>query len=209
MWRTVKKTKKGKPLWDINEQGKLYSYRTQSLIGKLSRKEHPYYCVSDSGKTVYIHTLVAKAFPEICGEWFEGCEVHHKDCNPLNNCAENLIVCTKEEHLLFHKKYKEELENKRFRQYLKEKTKQARADNAYVIEKVREAKEKGNIKVHFYCRASKANRKGLSPIEVSVCKNQERNTFTTSFKSTVQDFKEKKYSCELKKFIETITKIAG
>ena len=31
---------------------------------------------------------------EICGEWFDGCEVNHKDENKHNNSATNLEVCT-------------------------------------------------------------------------------------------------------------------
>lgn len=49
------------------------------------------------------HVLVAKAFPEICGEWFENCHVHHKDCNPSNNTPENIICLTKEEHNKVHR----------------------------------------------------------------------------------------------------------
>lgn len=41
-----------------------------------------------------VHDLVARAFPEICGEWFEGAQVNHKDENPENNYAWNLEVCT-------------------------------------------------------------------------------------------------------------------
>ncbi len=37
-----------------------------------------------------IHRLVAFAFPEICGEWFEGAVVNHKDENKLLNEATNL-----------------------------------------------------------------------------------------------------------------------
>lgn len=48
--------------------------------------------------TVYAHILVAKAFPEICGKWFEGCEVDHKDCNRKNNNAYNLRCCTSKEN---------------------------------------------------------------------------------------------------------------
>ena len=49
-----------------------------------------------------VSVLVAKAFPEICGVWFEGCQVHHKDGNRINNNPNNLIVCTKEQHNLYH-----------------------------------------------------------------------------------------------------------
>lgn len=46
--------------------------------------------------------LVAKAYPEICGKWFEGCEVHHKNHNPSDNRAKNLIVLSAEEHKKYH-----------------------------------------------------------------------------------------------------------
>lgn len=48
------------------------------------------------------HLVVAKAFPEICGEWFEGCVVHHKDFDKLNNVPENLVVITQSEHAALH-----------------------------------------------------------------------------------------------------------
>lgn len=49
-------------------------------------------------KTNLIHRLVAKAFPEICGEWFDGCVVDHIDTVRDNNKAENLRVCTHHEN---------------------------------------------------------------------------------------------------------------
>ena len=53
-------------------------------------------------KTFTTYFLVAKAFPEICGKWFEGCEIHHKDGNYLNNRADNLECLSKEEHHNIH-----------------------------------------------------------------------------------------------------------
>ena len=52
-------------------------------------------CLCKDGKPRqrFISVLVAKAFPEICGEWFEGAEVDHKDTDTQNNTAENLRVC--------------------------------------------------------------------------------------------------------------------
>lgn len=41
-----------------------------------------------------VHRLVAFAFPEICGTYFDGAVVNHKDENPANNCAWNLEWCT-------------------------------------------------------------------------------------------------------------------
>lgn len=41
-------------------------------------------------KTKTLHIIIAKTFPEICGEWFEGAEVDHIDGDPSNNSAFNL-----------------------------------------------------------------------------------------------------------------------
>jgi len=41
-----------------------------------------------------INRLVAFAFPEICGEWFEGAVVNHKNEIKTDNRAENLEWCT-------------------------------------------------------------------------------------------------------------------
>ena len=41
-------------------------------------------------KPKYVHILVAKTFPEICGEYYEGCIVDHLDTVRTNNNAFNL-----------------------------------------------------------------------------------------------------------------------
>jgi hypothetical protein len=62
------------------------------------RKCGDYNAVQICGDNQYIHLLVARAFPEICGEWFDGCQVDHLDTNKLNNVASNLRVCTEKEN---------------------------------------------------------------------------------------------------------------
>lgn len=47
-------------------------------------------CVDGVVKLLSVHTLVALAFPEICGERFDGAEISHLDENPVNNTPENL-----------------------------------------------------------------------------------------------------------------------
>lgn len=62
------------------------------------------YMIVNLGKThndrkiKYVHRLVAKAFPEICGEWFEKCEVDHLNTIRDDNRAINLKVCTASEN---------------------------------------------------------------------------------------------------------------
>lgn len=56
-------------------------------------------CRDGKPKTHKVHHLVAKAFPEICGEWFDGCEIDHIDGMRNNNKATNLKVCTKSENM--------------------------------------------------------------------------------------------------------------
>lgn len=84
------------------------------------------------GKHEFGHILVAKAFPEICGEWFNGCEVHHKDRNSKNNKAENLICLTKQEHT---KEHYEELAERARNMFSKPKTNES-------IEKMKITKSK-------------------------------------------------------------------
>lgn len=58
--------------------------------------------VNIRGEKFYAYRLVARAFPEICGEWFDGCEVHHLDENSSNDRADNLRVVSIEEHHNLH-----------------------------------------------------------------------------------------------------------
>lgn len=71
------------------------------LLGEYT--DRGYYTVniaSDDGKKKpwRVHRLVAKAFPEICGEWFEKAQVDHLNANKKDNRAVNLKVCTAKEN---------------------------------------------------------------------------------------------------------------
>ena len=46
---------------------------------------------------------VALENPEICGEWFEGCEVHHINRDETDDRPENLIVLSHKEHTDVHR----------------------------------------------------------------------------------------------------------
>lgn len=53
------------------------------------------------GKTYSVHKIVARAFPDICGEWFEGAEINHLNEDKTDNRAINLRLCTRSENLRY------------------------------------------------------------------------------------------------------------
>lgn len=90
-----------KSLWGRYNKGSI------KLIKPQLSKRSGYYqtgLTDKSGKQFpyTTHYLVARAFPEICGEWFEGAVVHHCDFDRTNNIADNLIVVSREEHNRIH-----------------------------------------------------------------------------------------------------------
>lgn len=115
---------------------------------------------------------VARAFPEICGEWFEGCTVDHINTVPTDNRAENLRVVSLKDNInnpltiakmrgyktdeerIQHKKEMKQKENLRYAEYRKEYYKKNREKfNAYMrkyLETHPEQKEKSRIKSREY-----------------------------------------------------------
>lgn len=65
------------------------------------------------GLTTSVHRLVAFAFPEICGKYFDGAVVDHLDTVRHNNRAENLRWCTTSENHLNPITYEREKESHR------------------------------------------------------------------------------------------------
>lgn len=61
-------------------------------------------------KTIQVSRIVAFAFPEICGNYFEGAQVNHLDENPKNNKATNIRWCTCKENINYGTRGKRQAE---------------------------------------------------------------------------------------------------
>lgn len=91
------------PNYEISNKNGLRHFNTKKEFS--GRINHGYRMVSlGKYKEGSYHILVAKTFPEFCGEWFEGCNVHHKNFDRLDNRPENLIVLSANEHQKLHYK---------------------------------------------------------------------------------------------------------
>lgn len=102
IWRKIDEH----PNYEVsNQNGFRNTTRNKQPNGRINHWGYRMVRFGRNTKEIAFHILVAKSFPEICGEWFDGCAVHHKDGNKLNNTPENLIVLSKEEHHKLH--YKE------------------------------------------------------------------------------------------------------
>lgn len=84
-------------LYEISSLGRRRSLITgKFLADRLSKKGYNWASLRLNKKAHYypVSHLVAKAFPEICGEWFEGAEVDHINGIRNDNRAVNLKVCS-------------------------------------------------------------------------------------------------------------------
>lgn len=87
----------GFSMYQVSIEGEVMNKKTGRLLKQTKTSDKKYLQVNLYNHGIpskfRVHTLVAKAFPEICGEWFEGAQVNHKDENGLNNKACNLETC--------------------------------------------------------------------------------------------------------------------
>ena len=100
IWRPVKGFEEK---YEISNTEKYRNIKRGVLI--TGRVNHHGYRMVGLGKNTGergFHILVAQAFPEICGPWFEGCHVHHRNFDRLDNRPENLVVLSASEHTKLH-----------------------------------------------------------------------------------------------------------
>lgn len=93
IWRPVV----GYTNYEVSNQGRVRNARTGKILKAFNRCRGYYavnLCRDKKHYLTAIHRIVARAFPEICGEWFENCQINHKDENRSNNIATNLETCT-------------------------------------------------------------------------------------------------------------------
>lgn len=102
----------------VSNMGRIKTYSKHStarLLKPFKRSDKQLYLSLDlyvSGKreTVLVSRLVAKHFVE---GYSEEKQIHHKDGNPQNNAAFNLMAVTEEEHLKLHNKKAKQQENEK------------------------------------------------------------------------------------------------
>lgn len=87
----------------ITNNGDVYDINYKKVKVYKNRKRSNYNYLTINNKSYVLHRLVAQTFPEICGEWFEGCEIHHIDCDNQNNRPDNLMVVSNSVHNMFHR----------------------------------------------------------------------------------------------------------
>lgn len=100
--------------YQVSNEGNILSLERRCWNGKSMAlfKQHPMKLFKDKNNRVYVmlckngkpkrfgvSRLVAFAFPEICGEYFEGAEANHLNEITYDNRAENIKWCTPKENI--------------------------------------------------------------------------------------------------------------
>ena len=97
----------------VNTEGKVITIKNKSnndgficcirSVSPSLKKNNDYeYKLYIDGRAHSLHKIVALTFPEICGEYKKGMEVHHKNLNHLDNDSCNLVFLTTKTHKYIH-----------------------------------------------------------------------------------------------------------
>lgn len=84
-----------KNLYEASTFGRIRNIKTgRVLSGRVDKKGYARFCLCDRDKRLEGHRarIIALTFPEICGKWFDGCEVDHINCIRTDDRAINLRV---------------------------------------------------------------------------------------------------------------------
>jgi len=113
-WREIKGTQKK---YYVSNKGRIKSLCDYESIIMKPYKTKKGYCkisikINNKKRQFFVHTLVAEYFWEVCGKpkddtW----QIHHLDNNKSNNCSNNLIYVSKEQHYNLHYKKGENKKN--------------------------------------------------------------------------------------------------
>lgn len=87
--------------WIETEDGRNVFYKGVILIPRKDKYGYLYVHFSKNGHrfTIKVHRLVAFAFPEICGEYFEGAQCNHLNEIKTDNRATNIRFCSAGENV--------------------------------------------------------------------------------------------------------------
>ena len=97
----------------VNTDGKVITIKNKSnndgfvccirSVSPVHKKNNDFeYKLYIDGRAHSLHKIVALTFPEICGEYKKGMEVHHKNLNHLDNNSSNLVFLTTKTHKYIH-----------------------------------------------------------------------------------------------------------
>lgn len=92
-WRRYKDTG-----YEVSRSGKVRSINTHKEVGYEGAKGYVLIRQGRKGSTVKRNVMVAQTFMD----WYDGCEIHHKNGNPKDDRVENLLVCTPLQHQRIH-----------------------------------------------------------------------------------------------------------
>ena len=114
--------------WDENDKNPILLQKNKNYgrdgqfkyyrSGRWKEYSNYYYTVRIGNTEKYVHTIIAKNYPEICGEWFDKCVVHHINGIKSDNRPENLKIMSAEEHNKWHTKTPVEYDGVKYRGFM-------------------------------------------------------------------------------------------